>query len=168
MDFKIFFFLMILSFPALAQWEAGASFNYKNEIPEKGFGVYAARNLPVQFADVGIKVRAGFDFYFSPGTSNNHLSKEFHIDLVATLFYRYAQPYFGLSFGAAHYSINDFNEYIFFLGSLIGLKIPATTWLHPFVELYSNYYFSDFDEQQTKQNISSFQVAGRAGFILKF
>jgi len=168
MVFRLIFLITILSYPAWAQWEAGASFNYKSEVPEKGFGIYASRNLPIQFADVGIKTRAGIDFFTNPGNGDSQSSEELHADLVATLFYLDVQPYFGLSFGAAHYSINDFDEYIFFLGSLAGLRIAATSWLYPFVEIFSNYYSSDFNSQQTMQNISSLQVAGRAGFVIKF
>ena len=166
MGFKKIILLMFYAFPALAQWEAGSSFNYKNEIPGTGFGIFVSRNLPVQFSSFGIKTRIGFDYFLSDGESDN-LNADLHADIVAILFYQNVQPYFGLSFGGSRYSVNDFDEYIFFLGSLAGIKFPVTSWLHPFVEIYSNKYFSDFDEQKTIQSISSVQIAGRAGVIVK-
>jgi len=166
MGFRKIILLTFYSFPALAQWEAGVSFNYKSEIPETGIGINISRNLPLQFSAFGIKTRIGFDYFYADDEGNN-LNADLHADIIAIMFYQNVQPYFGLSFGGSRYSVNDFDEYIFFLGSLAGIKFPVTSWLHPFVEIYSNKYFSDFDEQKTIQSISSVQIAGRAGVIVK-
>jgi hypothetical protein len=95
-------------------------------------------------------------------------SEDFHVDLIATLFYRHIKPYFGLSMGVGHYSVNQFIEYRFFLGVLVGAKLSLAVWIHLFIEVDSYKYFSSFDTERTKQDISSLQFTGRAGIIFKF
>ena len=95
-------------------------------------------------------------------------SEDFHFDLIATIFYRHIKPYFGLSMGVGHYSVNQFDEYMFFLGALVGAKISLAVWIHLFTEVDSYKYFSSFDNEKTKRNISSLQFTGRAGIIFKF
>lgn len=156
--------------PITAQWETGGSLNYKSEIPRTGIGLYAGRNLPFQWATIGLKVRCGIDFFI--GKSNNNsktfTNESFHVDLIATLFYRYTSPYFGLSTGVGYYSVNDLNKYIFFIGIPAGIKFPITELIQPFIEINLNNYFSSFDIALTKEDISSFQFTGKAGLIIKF
>jgi len=162
--------------PVLAQWEVNGTFNYKSEIPNFGFGIGAARNLPFQWPTIGLKVRGGIDLFRSTEiqtvngvqSTEKFSSEDFHIDLIATLFYRHIKPYFGLSMGVGHYSVNQFNEYMFFLGALVGTKFTLAVWIHLFIEVDSYKYFSSFDTEKTKQNISSVQFIGRAGIIFKF
>jgi hypothetical protein len=61
--FKTFFVIHLFINPVFAQWELGGLFNYKNEIPEIGFGIRAARKLPFQWPTIGLKVRAGIDLF---------------------------------------------------------------------------------------------------------
>jgi hypothetical protein len=162
--------------PLFAQWEMNGTFNYKSEIPNIGFGIGAARNLPFQWPIIGLKVRGGINLFRSTEIQNvdgvqsteKFSSGDFHVDLIATLFYRHIKPYFGLSMGAGHYSVNQFNEYIFFLGALVGAKKSLTVWIHLFIEVDSYKYISSFDTKKTKRNISSLQFTGRAGIIFKF
>ncbi|MCH8032757.1 MAG: hypothetical protein IH950_03225 [Bacteroidetes bacterium] len=162
--------------PVLAQWEVNGSFNYKSEIPNVGLGIGAARNLPFQWPTIGFKVRAGIDLFRSTEIQTENgvqstikfSSEDFHVDLIATLFYRYIKPYFGLSMGVGHYSVNQFNEYMFFLGALVGAKFTLAVWIHLFIEVDSYKYFSSFNTEKTKRNISSLQFIGRAGIIFKF
>jgi hypothetical protein len=158
---------MLLCCQALAQWEAGASFNYKNEIPEAGFGVFVSRNLPVQFASFGIKARFGGDVYFYKENDKTNINTDIHADLISTFFYRYLHPYFVLRIGGNHYSINDFKKYIFLLGSGTGIKFPVSAMVRPFIEINLIKYFTDFNENLTMRSISSLQMAGRAGIIIQ-
>lgn len=162
--------------PVLAQWELSGTFNYKSEIPNVGLGIGVARNLPFQWPIIGLKVRGGINLFRSTEiqsvnsvqSTEKFSSEDFHVDLIATLFYRHIKPYFGLNIGVGHYSVNQFNEYIFFSGALVGAKISLTVWIHLFIEVDSYKYFSSFDTKKTKRNISSLQFTGRAGIIFKF
>lgn len=162
--------------PVFAQWEVNGTFNYKSEIPNVGLGIGAARNLPFQWPIIGLKVRAGIDLFRSTEiqtvngvqSTEKFSSEDFHFDLIATIFYRHIKPYFGLSMGVGHYSVNQFDEYMFFLGALVGAKISLAVWIHLFTEVDSYKYFSSFDNEKTKRNISSLQFTGRAGIIFKF
>ena len=160
---KIFFTFIFIS-QTHAQWEGGASFNYKSEIPETGFGVYISRNLPVQFASVGVKARTLFDYYFQ----QDYSSLELHADLLTLMYYKNFQPYLILSLGGSQYSINDFSEFIFVLGAGVGIRFPVTSDVLPFFEVCSNKYFSSFDKETTEEKISSIQIVSRIGMTLKF
>jgi hypothetical protein len=168
MDFRNFLFTVLFTHSLSAQWEGGASFNYKCEIPEKGVGVFIARNLPVQFALFGIKARAGIDHFFANESDKNIFNVNVSADLVTTLFYRDIHPYLILSFGGSHYSVNDFNDYLFTLGAGAGIKFPLSTQVQPFIEINSIKFFSNFDEEKTGRSISSAQLAGKAGIAIKF
>lgn len=162
--------ILLLPFQAAtAQWEISESYNYKSEIPSNGIGIYAGRNLPFQWATIGLKVRAGADIYRETDkNSKRFTNEEYHVDLIATLFYRYISPYFGLSLGAGHYSVSALNKYIFLVEIPAGIKFPVTDSIQPFIELSSVKYFSSFDIKHTEQDISSFQFTGKAGFIIRF
>lgn len=172
---KIVLVIVVFSSLTLAQWEVSGTFNYKNEIPKKGIGIQVSRNLPFQFASFGIKVRFGIDLFRETGVqeingkmrSRNFLSEDIQLDLISTLFFRHLSPYFGLRLGTGHYSVNQFNEYMFLLGVLTGVKVPITTWLHPMLEINVNNYFNSFDEKKIGRNISSVQFIGRIGVIIK-
>ena len=170
MNNYLFIFIVLLMIqPISAQWEAGASFNYKSEIPRTGFGLYAGRNLPFQWATIGLKVRSGIDLFIGNNNNSKTYSNEsFHVDLIATLFYRYTSPYFGLSMGITHYSVNDFNKFIFLIGIPAGIKFPITDLVQPFIEININKLFSSFDIDLASENISSFQFTGKAGLIIRF
>ena len=117
-----------------------------------------------------MKVRGGIDYFIS---SSNNNSKTFnyeslYVDLIATFFYRYTSPYFGLSTGIGHYSVNDFNRFIFFIGIPAGIKFPITDLIQPFIEIDLNKYFSNFDIALTREDISSIQFSGKAGLIIRF
>jgi len=168
-NYLLIFIVLFPVYTTLAQWEAGGSFNYKSEVPKTGAGLYAGRNLPFQWATIGLKVRFGIDVY--PGKEENSEtfnSEELYTDLIATLFYRNVSPYFGLCSGAGHYSVNDFDKFVFFIGVPAGVKFPITDWIQPFIEIAATKYFSSFDINLTKQDISSFQFAGKAGLIIRF
>ena len=162
--------------PALAQWEVNGTFNYKSEIPNVGLGIGAARNLPFQWPTIGLKVRGGIGLFRSTEiqtvngvqSTEKFSSEDFHVDLIATLFYRHIKPYFGLSMGVGHYSVNQFDEYLFFLGALVGVRFSIVTRFYLILEVDSYKYFSSFDSEKTKRNISSLQFIGRAGIIFKF
>ncbi len=162
--------------PVLAQWEVNGTFNYKSEIPNVGLGIGAARNLPFQWPTIGLKVSGGIDLFRSTEiqtvngvqSTEEFSSEDFHVDLIATLFYRHIKPYFGLSMGVGHYSVNQFDEYMFFLGALVGVKFSVVTRVYLILEVDSYKYFSSFDTEKTKRNISSLQFTGRAGIIFKF
>ncbi|MDX1373236.1 MAG: hypothetical protein R3321_12235, partial [Nitrososphaeraceae archaeon] len=141
---------------------------YKSEIPETGLGINIARNLSFQFASFGIKWRIGAEIYRSNENQKTIKNEEYHTELIITFFERYLNPYLGLSFGVGNYSVYNFNKFIFFLGSIGGIKFPIINWLHPFLEIYSNYYFSDFNIDQTLKEISSFQITAKAGIIIRF
>ena len=167
--------VMLIS-PVLAQWEVNGTFNYKSEIPNVGLGIGAARNLPFQWPTIGLKVRGGIDLFRSTEiqtvngvqSTERFSSEDFHVDLIATLFYRPIKPYFGLSMGVGHYSVNQFDEYMFFLGALVGVKFSVVTRFYLILEVDSYKYFSSFNAERTKQDISSLQFTGRAGIIFKF
>ena len=155
--------------PTTAQWEAGGSFNYKSEAPKTGIELYAGKNLPFQWATIGLKMRGCIDLYISKnGESKVFTNENIHIDLVATLFYRYTSPYFGLSIGAGHYSVNDFNRFIFFPGILAGIKFPFSDSYQPYIEISTIKYLSNFEINLTKQEISSFQFTGKVGLLIRF
>lgn len=169
LHYLIILFVLLPTQPISAQWEAGGSFDYKSEIPKTGIGLYSGRNLPFQWATIGLKVRAEIDLYRSKNDKSKIFTNEdVHVDLIATLFYRYTSPYFGLSIGTGHYLVNAFNRFIFFLGILVGMKFPVTDSFQPFIELTSTKYLSSFDTNLTRQNISPFQLAGKVGLIIRF
>jgi len=169
-----FYYLVVLIVllpiqPMLAQWEAGGSFNYKSEVPKTGIELYVGRNLPFQWATIGLKIRGGVDLYLSKNDESRVFTNEdVHVDLIATLFYRYTSPYFGLGVGAGHYSANDFNRFIFYPGILAGIKFPVTDSYQPFIEITAIKYLSRFDINLTREKVSSFQFTGKAGLIIRF
>ena len=173
---KIALINVIFISPVLAQWELNGTFNYKSEIPNVGLGIGAARNLPFQWPTIGLKVRGGIDLFRSTEiqtvngvqSTEKFSSEDFHVDLIATLFYRYIKPYFGLGMGIGHYLVNQFDEYLFFLGALVGVKFLVATRVYLLLEVDSYKYFSSFDTEKTRRNISSLQFTGRAGIIFKF
>jgi hypothetical protein len=57
---------------------------------------------------------------------------------------------------------------MFFLGALAGVQFPLSAWLNLLLEVNSKKYFSNFDTEKTKRNISSLQFTGRAGIIFSF
>ncbi|HEY7751512.1 MAG TPA: hypothetical protein VH917_04410 [Ignavibacteriaceae bacterium] len=166
MAFKTVLSFLFINLTAIGQWEAGVSFNYKSEMLETGIGINVSRNLPIQFASFGIKSRIDFDYFFDNEDRNN-FNADLHADILAVLFYNDFQPYFGLSLGGSRYSINDFDEYIFFLGSLAGIKFLMFERIHLHLEAYLNNYFSDFSGSESTENISSLQAAGRIGIIFR-
>lgn len=162
-----------LTLPLYGQWEVGSSFNFKSESPEIGFGINAARNLPFQWPVIGFKVRAGFDLFKGKESVNDAESKAsfsnevLHADLIGTLFYRNFSPYFGLTLGIGHFSINHLNEYRFLIGILVGIKFPLTNRLQPMLEIDLNNYLSEFEEKKSGRKISIVQLIGRISFIIK-
>jgi hypothetical protein len=154
----------------------GGTLNFKNEIPERGFGFTASRNLPFQWATMGFKVRAGIDLYreSEDQVRNNiksktkFLSEDYHLALIGTFFLGDFNPYVGFNTGVGHHDINHFDEYIFFIGALTGVKFPLISWVHPYLEISSLKYFSDFDEARTQKDISSLQLKGTMGFLFRF
>lgn len=161
--------VFLLIQPGFAQWEAGGSFNFKNEAPKTGIELYVGRNLPFQWATIGLKIRGGIDLYISKNNKSIVFTNEdIHFDLIATLFYRYTSPYFGLIIGAGHYSVNDFNRFIFFPGILVGIKFPFSDRYQPYIEITAIKYLSSFDIKLTRHEISSFQFTGKAGVIIRF
>ncbi len=172
---KINLLIMILIAPVLAQWEVSPTINYKSEIPSKGFGIQLSRNLPVQFSDIGVKARFGIDLFRETrkeeisGIVNERkfLSEDYQLGIIGTLFFRYISPYFGINTGLSHYSIREFDNYIFVLGVITGIKIPVTSWLHPALEISSSNYFSSFNVESTGEEISSLQFTGRVVVIIK-
>jgi hypothetical protein len=117
---------------------------------------------------IGFKIRAGVDLFRSSEQDKKFLSEDYHVDLIGTFFIRNINPYFGLSTGMGHQYLNQFNEDIFFLGAIAGIKFPFTDFLHPFLEISSAKYFSSFDDDITGRNISSLQFKGAVGIIFKF
>ena len=169
-------FIILFTIPIFSQWEVGGSFNFKNRIPEKGFGINISRNLPFQWATIGFKLRFGADIYRSTEEQiqNNikrekkFLNEDYHIALIGTFFLENFNPYFGLGTGVGHEKINQFDENIFFVSVLTGVKFPVTDWLHPYLEISSIKYFSSFDEAKTGKDISSFQFKTAVGVIFRF
>ncbi|MGD8305620.1 MAG: hypothetical protein PVF17_03115 [Ignavibacteria bacterium] len=164
---------VVLFSQAFPQWEAGGTFNYKSESPEIGFGITAARNLPFQWPVIGFKVRAGFDLFKGEESVNGDNSKVsfsnevLHADLIGTLFFRNFSPYFGLTLGVGHFSINHLNEYRFLIGILGGIKFPVTNRLQPMLEIDLYNFLGEFDEEKSGRKISNIHLIGRIGLIIK-
>jgi hypothetical protein len=167
---------LILSAAVFPQWEVGGTLNFKNEIPERGFGFTVSRNLPFQCPTIGFELRFGVDLFRDTEeqiknnieTKKKFLSEDYHLSLIGTFFFRNINPYFGLNTGVGHQDINLFDEYIFFIGVLTGVKFPVTNWIHPYLEISSLKYFSRFDEVKAQKDISSFQLKGAAGLLFRF
>lgn len=166
--YKILLMILILVEASFAQWEVGGSYSRRSEVPENGFGICVSRNLPFQWATIGFKVRAGVDLFRSTEAAKKFLSEDYYVDLIGTFFFRNVNPYFGLRTGLGHQHINKFDENIFFLGVIAGMKFPLTELLHPYLEITSAKYFSSFDENLIERDISSFQIKGAVGLIFKF
>ena len=174
-DCLIVSYIILFTIPVFPQWEAGGSFNLKNEIPEKGFGINISRNLPFQWVTIGFKLRFGVDLYRSSEEEKQNdtkvkkkfLGEDYHIALIGTFFLKNFNPYFGLGTGVGHQDINQFDENIFFIGILSGLKFPVTNWLHPYLEISSIKYFSSFIEAKTQKDISSFQLKAALGLVFR-
>jgi hypothetical protein len=164
-------FLIFPVIPIFPQWQIGASFNFKNEIPEKGIGVNINRNLPFQRAAFGVKLRAGIDLFRQSGTETidgrnverSFKSEDYHIEIIGSFFFRNFSPYFGFGFGYSRININELNEGSLLFSLLAGLSIPINNFINPYIEIQAFNYFSDFDPALSGRDISSFQLRGAAG-----
>lgn len=167
---KIFLIILLTASFTFSQWQAGASFKIKKDIPEKGIGVHLNRNLPFQGATFGIKVRGELNLFRQTETKitdgesfkQKSLSEDFNLNITGNYFFRNFSPYFGFGIGYEQIHINQVSSRNFLLMLMIGLSIPIN-FIHPFIEIHGVNYFSDFNSAFQGRNISSFQFRGSAG-----
>ena len=152
-----------------AQWNVGASYKFKSDVPDKGVGINVSRNLPVQSPDFGFKIRAEIDLFRSSeidaqGNKRNFLSEDYRAELITTFFFRNFYPYFGFGGGYGHININNLNKGSALFSFLAGVRLPLSIFFYPYVEIQGLNYFANLNEPAAK-NISSFQLRGTAGVM---
>jgi hypothetical protein len=167
---KTYFIVLLVAPLTISQWEFGASYKIKNEIPENGIGIHISRNLPFQRVAFGIKLRGEVNLFRQTDTENilgnnvdkNYLSEDYQLEAIGRFFFKNFSPYFGFGFGYGQIGINQLSSKSLLLILLAGLSFPLS-FINPFIEIQGVNYFSDFDSSLKEKDISSFQFRGVIG-----
>jgi hypothetical protein len=188
MPIKVLFILLLFSCSLYPQWEISASYNVKNNLPDNGFGIGAARNLPFQWLLIGFMIKAGGNFFSSDSklnTGNNALlvytkQTDIHLNLIGTFYPRYLQPYTGLGIGISSFTYktyypdaeetlyNRIQKYPFFIEILAGIRLSLFRNFYPFVSVHYIKYLPGFGEKERLSDISSSQICGYFGLKITF
>jgi len=182
----LFLILFICSNFVYPQWQAGVSYSIKSGIPENGLGITISRNLPFQWPLIGFMVRAEANLFSTNSdfsgeralTVKNLKQTDIHLNILATFYPRYLQPYAGAGFGLSSliYETNDpdAEEFIytkmrkncFFIEGLAGFRLSSVRNFYPFIEVHTVRYFTSF--RSINIDISSIQVCWRFGLNISF
>jgi hypothetical protein len=161
-----------VNFQVFPQWEFGGSYNHRIEEPENGFGIMVSRNLPFQWPAAGLKLRLGIELYRNTeeinGETIKYLAEDLHLDLIGSFFLSGFTPYAGPFIGLGHQETKGIDEYIFSTGIIAGLKFSFSYRLQPYLEIRLHKYFSSFENTEGAAEISSLQLIGGIGIIIKF
>jgi hypothetical protein len=149
---KILLIILLIAPLAFSQWEIGASYKIKSDIPENGFGVYFSRNLPYQGATLGIKIRAEMNLFRQTenllvnNVKQNFLSEDYNLHIIANYFSRNFSPYFGFGLGYGELSVNQVNVkwQSFVLSLVAGSKFQIDNFAGPYIEFQGFNYFVDY------------------------
>jgi len=160
---KTFLVILLIAPLTFSQWETGASYKIKNDVPENGLGIHISRNLPVQRADFGVKVRAEVNLFRQIENKINYLSEDYHLTAIGSLFFKNFSPYFGFGIGYGELNINRFNWQGFVFTLITGINFPITDFINPYIEIQGIKYFADFDSRLTGKIISTYQLRGVVG-----
>src|SRR5690606_35699179 len=60
---KTIILILSIALPIFPQWETGASYKIKSDIPKHGIGINISRNLPLQGATFGVHLRAEVNLF---------------------------------------------------------------------------------------------------------
>jgi len=168
---KLLVIFLILSPFTFSQWGVGASYKIKNEIPENGISINISRKLPLQFATIGVKVRAEVDLFRQKETQTfngiskerNFTSEDYHIEIIGNFFLKDFSPYIGFGIGYGKINVNQLNKGSFLFILLAGLSLPITEFINPYLEAQCFNYLSGFDPSLSGKDISSFQFRAALG-----
>jgi hypothetical protein len=168
---KIYILILIITPITLAQWEAGASYKIKSEVPENGFGISISRNTPYVGATFGIKLRSEVNLFRQTAEVNfagvsedrKFLSEDYNLHIIGEYYLNYFLPYFGL--GAGYGELNSGNEKQngFILSLVIGNKFAFGDIINPYIEVQGFNHLGDMDLNLSGIDISSFQFRGTVG-----
>ncbi|HSP87596.1 MAG TPA: hypothetical protein VLN45_05650 [Ignavibacteriaceae bacterium] len=163
---KTYLLIFLIAPLTLSQWQVGASYKIKSDVPENGIGFFLSRNLPVQRADFGLKVRAEINLFRQNENKINYLSEDYNLNAIGSLFFKNFTPYFGFGAGYGELNINHFNWQGFVFNLLTGINFPISDFIKPYVEIQGIKYFADFDSRLTGKNISTYQFRGVIGISI--
>jgi hypothetical protein len=173
---KILLLILLIAPLSFSQWEIGASYKIKSDIPENGFGFYFSRNLPYQGATLGIEARAEVNLFRQTENlsvnevKQNFLSEDYNLHVIANYFLRNFSPYFGFGLGYGELSVNQVKvKWQSFVLSLVsGCKFQVYDFINPYIEIQGFNYFANFDSRLWGRDISTFQFRGVIGVSLSF
>jgi len=152
---------LVVSIPAMAQFEIGASYELRNESPKNGFGVRVQTGILQGLPLVNLGLRAHFSYFSEENTissSGGSYSRElenydFGLAAVGGISLGLMEPYVGLGLGSEKVDLKhsdfqnvptqpqDDDESSIYWNTFIGAKVSILPILKPFVE----YRFTSHD-----------------------
>jgi hypothetical protein len=162
---KILLIILLISPLTFSQWEIGASYKIKSDVPENGFGFYFSRNLPYQGATLGIKVRAEVNLFRQTenlsvrNVKQNFLSEDYSLFIIANYFSENFSPYLGFGLGYGELSVNEVEvKWQGFVLSLIaGSKFLTNNFINPYIEIQLFNYIAYFNSHIWGRSIAPYQ-----------
>lgn len=153
------FTILFLSLSTQAQFEVGASYELRDEVPQSGFGVRIEKGFLNSIPLIKLGMRAHFS-YFSENNSiqsgqisysEEFTNYDFGLDLIGGVSVGLIEPYVGVGLGSTTLDIDrddlplnstldsDVNESNIYWNLTVGSKVTIIPILKPFVEYrYSN------------------------------
>lgn len=143
----ILFFLPLLE-TANAQWSVGASYEYRNEDPNNGFGLRVERNILEGLPILDLNLRGHFS-YFNETTQVSRQGVNFSSDLdvydfgfaaLAGVSIGLVAPYVGAGIGNERFKLDtdvqelSFKERNFYWNGFAGAEVEILPYLKPFIE----------------------------------
>ena len=162
----IILLLLLISAPAFAQLEIGASYELRDDDPNSGFGVRIEKGFLDKVPVLNMGLRAHFSYF----SQENDLSQsgidysqdltnyDFGVALIAGVDIGLIQPFVGLGLGSETVDISykdqptlpgfteaeDEDESNFYWNTSVGAKVTIIPLVKPFIEYrYSNNSLSD-------------------------
>lgn len=167
--------LLVTVDTAQAQFDIGASYEMRSEVPENGFGIRVEKQIFEKLPLIKLRTRLHFS-YFNQEASFSAAGQTFSTDLT-TFDYGVAlsggisiglvEPYAGLGLGAETFDLNaddvnnigEDNENNIYWNTFIGARATIIPLIKPFVEYrYTNYELSSPDLQDDQNGRIMFGV----------
>lgn len=168
--FGAFLFFIPLHETANAQWSVGASYEYRNEDPNNGFGLRAEKSILEGVPLLNLSLRGHFS-YFNETTQVSRQGIDFSSDLdvydfgfaaFAGFSIGIVSPYVGAGIGSERFKLStdveglSFKERNFYWNGFIGANLELLPYLKPFLEFRAGKLTST-DEVET-DNINRFAL----------
>lgn len=146
--FGIFLFFIPLHETATAQWSIGASYEYRNEDPNNGFGFRVEKDVLSGVPVLDLNLRGHFS-YFNESTRVSRQDVQFSSDLsvydfgvaaIAGVTVGIVKPFVGVGVGNERFKLStdaedfSFKERNFYLNGFAGAEVELLPYLKPFIE----------------------------------